>query len=67
MAWPREGMASSDPEDLATDEVPLDMDEELYKQLVKKRNELARIRNNAPGLYDFPQHRAQKTRHSKNR
>jgi len=54
MAWPREGMASSDPEDLATDEVPLDMDEELYKQLVKKRNELARIRNNAPAYTIFP-------------
>ena len=53
MAWPGESF-QADPEDLTTDESPLDMDEALYKELVRKRNELARVRNNAPAYTIFP-------------
>ncbi len=52
MAWPTE--KTLDPSDIAPDENPLDMDEELYQILVKKRNELARVRNNAPAYTIFP-------------
>jgi len=52
MAWPTEKSLGST--DRVIDEHPMDMDEELYKLLVKKRNELARVRNNAPSYTIFP-------------
>jgi ATP-dependent DNA helicase RecQ len=47
MAWPDESGGDSE----ATD---ADIDQDLYKALVKKRNELARARNNAPAYTIFP-------------
>jgi len=53
LAWPGDSIPS-DPDDFVRDEQPLDMDENLYKELVRKRNELARVRNNAPAYTIFP-------------
>jgi ATP-dependent DNA helicase RecQ len=50
LAWPSETSESSDP---SPNEFTSG-DDRLYKLLIKKRNELARVRNNAPGYTIFP-------------
>lgn len=52
MAWP--GSARPNSQDLVRESQPCDMDEALYQVLLKKRNELARVRNNAPSYTIFP-------------
>lgn len=49
LAWPTEKTESS-----ISEEEPMDIDDALLKMLTKKRNELARVRNNAPAYTIFP-------------
>ncbi|MEQ9825800.1 MAG: RecQ family ATP-dependent DNA helicase [Puniceicoccaceae bacterium] len=53
MAWPGNQL-SPNSSDAIVQESPENMDEALYQALVKKRNELARVRNNAPSYTIFP-------------
>ena len=51
LSWPADSKSSTtDPEDDLTG----NYDDALYRALIRKRNELARVRNNAPGYTIFP-------------